>query len=78
MFVPLMTGDAPFGVWLQGFFGSGETAAYGLFFALAGLSVVVMSGVAWMIGPIRHVERDVPDAVRLQTNEDSVSETAPA
>jgi hypothetical protein len=73
-----MTGDSSFRVWLQGIFGSGKKAVYGLFFALAGFSVVAMSGVAWMIGPIRHVEHDVADAVGSPTSEAGVSEVVPA
>ena len=78
LFVPLMTGDSSFGTWLQSIFGSGNTAAFGLFFFLAGLSVVAMSVVAWMIGPIRHVERDIPDAMGLPTEGGVVPDAAPA
>ncbi len=78
VFVPLMSGDSLLGTRLQGILGSGNTAAYGLFFALAGLSVVAMSGVAWLIGPIRHVERDIPDAAGLPTKDDTVPDVAPA
>ncbi len=76
--VPLMTGDSQIGTWLQAVFGSGATAAYGLFFVLAGLSVVAMSVFAWTIGPIRHVERDIPDAVGLPSEGDIVPDAAPA
>jgi MFS family permease len=76
--VPLMTGTSSFGLWLQGIFGSGETAAYGLFFVVVGLSVVVISGVTWLVGPVRHLERDIPDAVGLPTEGDVASEAAPA
>lgn len=78
VFVPLMNGHSSLGTWLQGILGSGNTAAYGLFFALAGLSVVAMSGVAWLIGPIRHVERDIPDAHWLPAEEGAVPDVAPA
>lgn len=76
--VPLMTGTSSLGLWLQGIFGSGETAAYGLFFVTTGLAVIVMSGVAWMVGPIRYLERDVPDAMDLSSEGDVASEAAPA
>ena len=46
--VPLMTGTSSLGLWLQGIFGSGETAAYGLFFVAVGLSVITISGVTWL------------------------------
>ena len=76
--VPLMTGTSSLGLWLQGIFGSGETAAYGLFFVTTGLAVIVMSGVAWMVGPIRYLERDVPDAMDLSSEGNVASEAAPA
>jgi hypothetical protein len=76
--VPLMTGTSSFGLWLQGIFGSGVTAAYGLFFVVVGLSVMAISGVTWLIGPVRHLERDIPDAVGLPSEGDVASEAAPA
>ena len=63
--VPLMTGSSSLGLWLQGVFGSGVTHAYGLFFVGVGISVVTLSGFAWLVGPIRHLERDIPDAVSV-------------
>jgi MFS family permease len=76
--VPLMTGTSSLGLWLQGIFGSGETVAYGLFFVAVGLSVVVISGVTWLVGPVRHLERDIPDALGLPAEGGVASEAAPA
>ncbi len=76
--VPLMTGTSSFGLWLQGIFGSGETAAYGLFFVVVGLSVIAISGVTWLVVPVRHLERDIPDAVGLPSEGDIAPEAAPA
>jgi DHA3 family macrolide efflux protein-like MFS transporter len=76
--VPLMTGTSSFGLWLQGIFGSGVTAAYGLFFVVVGLSVMAISGVTWLIGPVRYLERDIPDAVGLPSEGDVAAEAAPA
>jgi hypothetical protein len=78
LFVPLMTGDSTLGIWLQGIFGSGVTVAYGLFFVTVGLSVVAVSAATWTVGPVRHLERDVPDAAGLPTVRDVASEAAPA
>jgi DHA3 family macrolide efflux protein-like MFS transporter len=78
VFVPLMTGDSTLGIWLQGIFGSGVTAAYGLFFVTVGLSVVAVSAATWMVGPVRYLERDVPDAAGLPTEGDIAAEAAPA
>lgn len=78
LFVPLMTGDSQFGEVLQSIFGSGQAAAFGLFFALVGLSVVVISGVAWFVSPIRNLERHLPDVAGLPSEGDIVPDAAPA
>lgn len=76
--VPLMTGTSSVGLWLQGIFGSGETVAYGMFFVVTGLAVMTMSGIAWMVGPVRNLERNVPDAMVLVSEGDIAPEVAPA
>ena len=70
VFVPLMTGTSTLGLWLQGFFGTGLASAYGLFFVSVGLFVVASSTVAWSVGALRHLERDIPDAAGLPTEID--------
>lgn len=70
VFVPLMTGTSTLGLWLQGFFGTGLASAYGLFFVSVGLFVVASSMVAWSVGALRHLERDIPDAAGLPTEID--------
>jgi MFS family permease len=65
VFVPLMTGDSNLGTTLQGWLGSGEGAAYGLFFVAIGVYTVVMAMLSWLYGPLRHLERDIPDADEL-------------
>ena len=67
LFVPLMNGDSTVGGWLQGLFGSGDTAAYGAMFAAIGVYTVVMCGVAYAYGPLRNLEHDIPDAEGLPT-----------
>lgn len=76
--VPLMTGSSTVGLWLQGIFGSGATAAYGLFFVAVGVTVVLASGAAWLIRPVRNLERDIPDAIGLPTEGEAVPDAAPA
>jgi MFS family permease len=78
VFVPLMTGDSQLGNWLQGIFGGGQTAAFGLFFAVAGVSVVITSGIAWFVGPIRYLELDLPDVAGLPLEGDTVPDVARA
>jgi MFS family permease len=78
VFVPLMTGTSTFGLWLQGIFGSGVTVAYGLMFVAIGILVVVASGITWLVGSVRHLERDVPDAVGLPTEAAAVTDATPA
>ncbi len=78
VFVPLMTGHSALGLSLQGVFGSGQAAAFGLFFALTGAAVVLMSVVAGFIGPIRNLERDLPDVLGLSPEGDIAPEPPPA
>jgi hypothetical protein len=78
VFVPLMTGTSSLGLWLQGIFGSGETIAYGLMFVAVGISVVVASGATWLVSTVRHLERDIPDAIGLPTEGDIVPDATPA
>lgn len=78
VFVPLMTGTSTLGLWLQDIFGSGTTIAYGLMFVGVGVGVVIASGLTWLVGPVRHLERDVPDAIGLPTEGDVVPDVAPA
>jgi hypothetical protein len=40
-------------------------AAYGLFFVTIGLYTVIMASLAWLYGPLRNLERDIPDADEL-------------
>jgi len=62
VFVPLMTGDSGLGLTLQGWFGTGEGAALGLFFVIIGAYTIVLSVAGYAYGPMRNLERDVPDA----------------
>jgi DHA3 family macrolide efflux protein-like MFS transporter len=65
VFVPLMTGDSNVGIALQGWLGEGEGAAYGLFFVAIGIYTVILGLASWAYGPLRNLERDIPDADEL-------------
>ncbi len=67
VFVPLMTGDSTLGTLLQARFGRGEGSGYGLFFVAIGVYTVLMSVLSWVYAPLRHLERDIPDAAGLPT-----------
>ena len=61
VFVPVMTGDSAIGLALQGVFGSGEARGYTLFFVSMGLGVLVLCVGAIAYGPLRNLDRDLPD-----------------
>jgi DHA3 family macrolide efflux protein-like MFS transporter len=71
VFIPLMTGDSGLGVALQGWFGSGDEAAYGLFFVAIGLYTIIMATVSLLYGPLRNLERDIPDADELSAPDEA-------
>jgi hypothetical protein len=61
LFVPLMNATGGVGSSLQAWFGSGEAAAYRVFFVFAGLLMVTSAVGGWAYPPLRHLERDIPD-----------------
>jgi MFS family permease len=61
VFVPVMTGDSAMGVILQGILGSGEDRGYALFFVSMGIGVLVLCAGAIACGPLRNLDRDLPD-----------------
>jgi MFS family permease len=61
LFVPLMTGDSTIGRFLQSLLGSGEDRGYALFFMAIGVSVLIFCVGAYAYGPLRNLERDLPD-----------------
>lgn len=61
VFVPVMTGDSAIGLALQGVLGSGEARGYTLFFVSMGLGVLVLCVGAIAYGPLRNLDRDLPD-----------------
>jgi hypothetical protein len=54
--------------------GTGPGRGLALFFAVIGAFVVVASALAWTYGPLRHLERDVPDAVEAAQRGDTQPE----
>ena len=64
VFEPLMAEDGSLAGSVGEVIGTGFGRGYGLFFIVIGLFVVVASVVAWMYPPLRHLERDIPDAVQ--------------
>jgi MFS family permease len=67
VFVPLMGGDSAVKGWLESITGSGPGAGYAALFVTLGLGSVAVAVAAWAYGPLRHLERDVPDAEGLPT-----------
>ncbi|MEA2009942.1 MAG: MFS transporter [Actinomycetota bacterium] len=75
VFEPVMAEDGALAGSIGEIIGTGFGRGYGLFFIVIGVFVVVASVVAWMYPPLRHLERDVPDAVQ---DSDSPVTEAPA
>ncbi len=71
VFEPLMAEDGALAGSVGEIIGSGFGRGYGLFFIVIGLFVVVASVVAWMYPPLRHLERDIPDAVQEVESQES-------
>lgn len=67
VFVPLMTGDSVAGSTLQRWLGTGETSGYAAFFVVVGVFTILLAVGGWLYGPLRHLERDVPDVEGLPT-----------
>jgi len=63
VFEPLMAEDGGLADSVGEIIGTGFGRGYGLFFVVIGVFVIVASVAAWMYPPLRHLERDVPDAV---------------
>lgn len=73
VFVPLMAGDSSLAALLARITGTGEGAGYGAFFVVLGIACVVVAIGAWAYPPLRHLERDVPDAEGLPSEDGSAS-----
>jgi len=64
VFEPLMADDGPWADTVGRVIGSGPGRGYALFFVVIGVTVVIAILGAWMYPPLRHLERDVPDAAQ--------------
>jgi len=64
VFEPLMAEDGGLADSVGEIIGTGFGRGYGLFFVVIGVFVIIASVVAWMYPPLRHLERDVPDAIQ--------------
>jgi MFS family permease len=64
VFEPLMADDGPWADTVGRVIGSGPGRGYALFFVVIGVGVFVAILGAWMYPPLRHLERDVPDAAQ--------------
>ena len=65
VFVPLMEGDSSLAGLLASITGTGTGSGYAAFFVVLGVACVVVAGAAWAYPPLRHLERDLPDAEGL-------------
>jgi DHA3 family macrolide efflux protein-like MFS transporter len=61
VFVPLVQSESGVGSVLRTWFGDGEAAPYRAFIGFTGLLTVAAAIGGWLYGPLRHLERDIPD-----------------
>jgi hypothetical protein len=69
-FVPLMGGDSQLSDFFARFAGRGDQAGYAAFFVALGFATLAITVAAWSYGPVRHLERDMPDAEGLPEEAD--------
>ena len=62
VFVPLMEGDSTVARWFGAITGTGAGAGYAAFFVALGFAAIAVGIGAWSYGPLRNLERDLPDA----------------
>lgn len=67
VFVPLMDGDSVLSDWFAIVTGRGDGAGYAAMFVTLGIGAIVLAVAAWSYGPLRNLERDLPDAEGLPT-----------
>ena len=68
VFEPLMADDGALSETVGAVIGSGPGRGYALFFVAVGVFVFAASAAAWAYPPLRHLERDVPDAGATSTS----------
>jgi MFS family permease len=65
VFVPMMGGDSALRGVYESIVGTGPGAPYAAFFVTLGVGCLVVAVAAWTYGPVRNLERDLPDAEGL-------------
>ena len=64
VFEPLMRAEGPLAGTIVGqVLGTGPGRGIGLMYIVAGVAVITISGLAYMYPRIRHLEKEVPDAI---------------
>jgi DHA3 family macrolide efflux protein-like MFS transporter len=61
VFVPLAQSESGVGSMIRTWFGDGEAAPYRAFIGFTGLLTMAAGIGGWLYGPLRHLERDIPD-----------------
>lgn len=65
IFEPLLMPDGALAGSLGSVFETGPGRGSALLVSTVGVAIILMAGLAWMNGAIRHIERDVPDALPI-------------
>ena len=65
VFVPLFEDDGGSSGFLEGIFGTGDSAAYGAMFFCIGIYTILMTLLSYSYAPLRNLETDIPDAAGL-------------
>jgi hypothetical protein len=61
VFVPVMQSESGIGPVLRAWFGEGDAAPYRAFIGFTGILTMAAGIGGWLYGPLRHLERDIPD-----------------
>ena len=77
VFVPFMEGDSAARAWFASITGTGAGSGYAALFVALGLASAGIAVAAWSYGPLRHLERDVPDAEGLPSESPDATPEAP-
>lgn len=71
VFLPLFSEDTSSGGVLESVFGTGDAAAYGAMFFCIGVYTIAMTVLSYSYSPLRNLERDIPDAAGLPSEDDA-------
>ncbi len=78
VFVPMMGGDSVLGGVFESIVGTGPGAPYAAFFVTLGIGCLGVAAIAWAYGPVRHLERDVPDVEGLPSEAEGAAAPTPS